>query len=205
MIRYLTLVICHTDKKYLNSNKRTLQIKMSIFLHSHPVKYFIPAEDSFQEWCHCLNQVEHLIQLVFYCHSPTSKSCHLSFLLLVCAADPEASLDREMSLELIRYLVPDVFKGALLDTLSGHALSAAGLAASFTVEGNRCDQLTVRPTAICSVIKAQQPGWSKFLIYWNHVAPYLIFLHHLWLSSFPLCDLICVSGESKPFKLICHI
>lgn len=112
---------------------------------------------------------------------PVSQSCHVNLLLLVGAADPEASLDREMSLELIRYLVPDVFKGALLDTLSGHALSAAGLAASFTVEGNRRDQLTVRPAAICSVIKAQQPGWSKFLIHQNPAAPYLIFSHHLWL------------------------
>ncbi|XP_029683854.1 kinesin-like protein KIF1A [Takifugu rubripes] len=70
---------------------------------------------------------------------------------------PEASLDREMSLELIRYLVPDVFKGALLDSLSGHALSAAGVAASFTMEGNGHDRLAGRPTSICSVIKAQQP------------------------------------------------
>lgn len=76
------------------------------------------------------------------------------------AANPDASLDREMSLELIRYLVPDVFRGALLDSLSGHALSAAALAASFTPEENEGAQLTVPATFICSVIKAQQPGWS---------------------------------------------
>lgn len=70
-----------------------------------------------------------------------------------------------MSLELIRYLVPDLFKGALLDSLSGHALSAAGVAASFTMEGNGSDQLAGRSTSICSVIKAQQPGWSLFLIH----------------------------------------
>lgn len=78
----------------------------------------------------------------------------------VLAANPDASLDREMSLELIRYLVPDVFRGALLDSLSGHALSAAALAASFTPEGNEGAQLTVPVAFICSVIKAQQPGWS---------------------------------------------
>lgn len=76
------------------------------------------------------------------------------------AADPEASLDREVSLELIRYLVPDVFRGALLDSLSGRALSAAALAASFTPEGNEGAQLTVPAASICSVIKAQQPGGS---------------------------------------------
>lgn len=81
------------------------------------------------------------------------------------AADPDASLDQEMSLELIRYLVPDVFKGALLDSLSGHALSAAGVAASFTVEVNGRAQIPAPLTSICSVIKAQQSGWSLVL---NH-------------------------------------
>ncbi|XP_045905448.1 kinesin-like protein KIF1A isoform X10 [Micropterus dolomieu] len=71
--------------------------------------------------------------------------------------DSEASPDREKSLELIRYLVPDVFNGALVDSLSGHALSAAGLAASFLLEGNEQAQLTAPPTSICSVIKAQKP------------------------------------------------
>lgn len=60
-----------------------------------------------------------------------------------------------MSLELIRYLVPDVFRGALLDSLSGHALSATALAAAFTPEGRGAPA-----ASICSVIKAQQPGWS---------------------------------------------
>nr|XP_046247797.1 kinesin-like protein KIF1A isoform X11 [Scatophagus argus] len=71
--------------------------------------------------------------------------------------DSDASPDREKSLELIRYLVPDVFSGALVDSLSGHALSAAGLAASFLVEANERAQLTAPPTSICSVIKAQKP------------------------------------------------
>lgn len=77
----------------------------------------------------------------------------------VWAVDSDASPDREKSLELIRYLVPDVFNGALVDSLSGRALSAAGLAASFLLEGNEQAQLTAPPTSICSVIKAQKPGW----------------------------------------------
>lgn len=78
----------------------------------------------------------------------------------VRAVDPDASSDREKSLELIRYLVPDVFNGSLVDSLSGHALSAAGLAASFLLEGNEQAQLPAPPISICSVIKAQKPGWS---------------------------------------------
>lgn len=77
----------------------------------------------------------------------------------VWAVDSDASPDREKSLELIRYLVPDVFNGALVDSLSGHALSAAGLAASFLLEANEQAQLPAPPTSICSVIKAQKPGW----------------------------------------------
>ncbi|KAM7388698.1 hypothetical protein PAMP_024857 [Pampus punctatissimus] len=73
--------------------------------------------------------------------------------------DSDASPDQEKSLELIRYLVPDVFNGALVDSLSGHALSAAGLAASFLLEANERAQLPAPPTSICSVIKAQKPGW----------------------------------------------
>ncbi|XP_035863095.1 kinesin-like protein KIF1A isoform X21 [Sander lucioperca] len=71
--------------------------------------------------------------------------------------DSDASPDREKSLDLIRYLVPDVFNGALVDSLSDHALSAAGLAASFLLEGTERAQLTAPPTSICSVIKAQKP------------------------------------------------
>uniref|UniRef100_A0A8C4I3P6 plus-end-directed kinesin ATPase n=1 Tax=Dicentrarchus labrax TaxID=13489 RepID=A0A8C4I3P6_DICLA len=71
--------------------------------------------------------------------------------------DSDASPEREKSLELIRYLVPDVFNGVLVDSLSDHALSAAGLAASFLLEGNERAQLTAPPTSICSVIKAQKP------------------------------------------------
>lgn len=77
----------------------------------------------------------------------------------VWAVDSDTSPEREKSLDLIRYLVPDVFNGALVDSLSGHALSAAGLAASFLLEGNERAQLTAPPTSICSVIKAQKPGW----------------------------------------------
>lgn len=77
----------------------------------------------------------------------------------VRAADSDTSPDREKSLELIRYLVPDVLNGALVDSLSGHALSAAGLAASFLLEASERAPLTAPPTSICSVIKAQKPGW----------------------------------------------
>ncbi|XP_060886547.1 kinesin-like protein KIF1A isoform X2 [Labrus mixtus] len=72
-------------------------------------------------------------------------------------ADSDTSPEREKSLEMIRYLVPDVFNGALVDSLSGHALSAAGLAASFLLEANERAQLTAPPISICSVIKAQKP------------------------------------------------
>ncbi|XP_035032713.2 kinesin-like protein KIF1A isoform X2 [Hippoglossus stenolepis] len=71
--------------------------------------------------------------------------------------DSDASPDREKSLDLIRYLVPDVLNGALVDSLSGHALSAAGLAASFILEANERAQLPAPPLSICSVIKAQKP------------------------------------------------
>ncbi|XP_034736276.1 kinesin-like protein KIF1A isoform X8 [Etheostoma cragini] len=71
--------------------------------------------------------------------------------------DSDASPDREKSLDLIRYLVPDVFNGTLVDSLSDHALSAAGLAASFLLEGTERAQLTAPPTSVCSVIKAQKP------------------------------------------------
>lgn len=97
-------------------------------------------------------------------------------MLLVWAVDSEASLDREVSLELIRYLVPDVFQGALLDSLSGHALSAAALAASFTPEGKEGAQPAAPAASICSVIKAQQPGWLT-LLQWLKLSPCLMFNH----------------------------
>lgn len=78
----------------------------------------------------------------------------------VWAVDADNSPDREKSLEMIRYLVPDVLNGAFVDSLSGHALSAAGLAASFLLEANERARLPAPPLSICSVIKAQKPGWS---------------------------------------------
>ena len=62
-------------------------------------------------------------------------------------------------MELIRYLVPEVFNGSLVDSLSGHALSAAGLAASFLCELEARAALPPAPISICSVIRAQKPGW----------------------------------------------
>lgn len=132
----------------------------------HPVHY-APAGDSFPEWCLSPNQVNKLI-----CLSPTIYSCCIVCIHLllshvisasccwVWAVDSDASSDREKSLELIRFLVPDVLNGALVDSLSGHALSAAGLAASFLLEGNEQARLPAPPISICSVIKAQKPGWS---------------------------------------------
>lgn len=74
------------------------------------------------------------------------------------AADSDAPSDREKTLELIRYLVPEVFNGTLVDSLSGHALNAAGVAASFFLEGEGQAKLTAPLLSICSVIKAQKPG-----------------------------------------------
>ncbi|XP_034149653.1 kinesin-like protein KIF1A isoform X12 [Esox lucius] len=73
------------------------------------------------------------------------------------AADDDTPPDREKTLELIRYLVPEVFNGALVDSLSGHALSAAGLAASFLLEGEETPSLPAPPLSIYSVIRAQKP------------------------------------------------
>lgn len=135
-----------------------------------PVHY-VPAEDSFHEWCHCLNQVNklhagvallyfhHLFMLQCLCTSVLARHVISASCCWVWAVDTDASPDREKSLELIRYLVPDVFNGLLVDSLSDHALSAAGLAASFLLEGNERAQLPAPPTSICSVIKAQKPGW----------------------------------------------
>ncbi|MEQ2273138.1 Kinesin-like protein kif1a, partial [Xenotaenia resolanae] len=67
--------------------------------------------------------------------------------------DSDDSSNREKSLELIRYLVPDVFNGVLVDSLSGHALSAAGLAASFLLEANEQAQLPAPPISILPATK----------------------------------------------------
>ncbi|KAM9761870.1 kinesin-like protein KIF1A isoform 15-T17 [Menidia menidia] len=88
------------------------------------------------------------------------RPCRRQFPRLMPLSKPvesDTSPDREKSLELIRYLVPDVLNGALVDSLSGHALSAAGLAASFLLEANEQAQLPAPPISICSVIKAQKP------------------------------------------------
>ncbi|KAG7228677.1 hypothetical protein INR49_008453 [Caranx melampygus] len=97
--------------------------------------------------------------------------------------DSDASPDREKSLELIRYLVPDVFNGALVDSLSGHALSAAGLAASFLLEANERAQLPAPPTSICSVIKAQKPGWLLIRIRAVLSSLFILLSLHLPTSS----------------------
>ncbi|XP_016400291.1 kinesin-like protein KIF1A [Sinocyclocheilus rhinocerous] len=73
------------------------------------------------------------------------------------AADNDTPPDREKNLELIRYLLPEVFNGALVDSLSSHALSAAGLAVSYLLEGEEQARLPAPPLSICSVIKAQKP------------------------------------------------
>ncbi|XP_076134963.1 kinesin-like protein KIF1A isoform X3 [Alosa pseudoharengus] len=72
-------------------------------------------------------------------------------------ADKDTPSDQEKTLELIRYLVPEVFNGVLVDSLSCHALSAAGVAASFICEMEERASLPAPPLSICSVIKAQKP------------------------------------------------
>lgn len=141
-----------------------------VLLFPQPVHY-VPAEDSSHEWCLCPNQVKmllaeytflefhHLFMLHCLCTGLPASHVILASCCWVWAVDSDTSPEREKSLELIRYLVPDVFNGVLVDSLSGHALSAAGLAASFLLEGNERAQLTAPPTSICSVIKAQKPGW----------------------------------------------
>uniref|UniRef100_A0A8C1FSF1 plus-end-directed kinesin ATPase n=1 Tax=Cyprinus carpio carpio TaxID=630221 RepID=A0A8C1FSF1_CYPCA len=73
------------------------------------------------------------------------------------AADNDTPPDREKNLELIRYLLPEVFSGALVDSLSSHALNAAGMAVSYLLEGEEQARLPAPPLSICSVIKAQKP------------------------------------------------
>ncbi|RXN04628.1 kinesin KIF1A isoform X1 [Labeo rohita] len=82
------------------------------------------------------------------------------FMLLVVgvAADNDTPPDREKNLELIRYLLPEVFNGSLVDSLSSHALNAAGVAVSYLLEGEEQARLPAPPLSICSVIKAQKPG-----------------------------------------------
>lgn len=146
---------------------------MTHYVFSQPA-HCVPAEDSSHEWCLCPNQVNTPL-VALLCPISTMYLCRLctgvpaSHVILapccwVWAVDSDAaSPEREKSLELIRYLVPDVFNGALVDSLSGHALSAAGMAASFLLEGNERARLTAPPTSICSVIKAQKPGWLLFV------------------------------------------
>ncbi len=125
----------------------------------------------------------YLFTLHCFCTVLPASHVTLASCCWVWAADSDASSDREKSLDLIRYLVPDVFNGVLVDSLSGHALSAAGLAASFLLEGNERAQLTAPPTSICSVIKAQKPGWllmsdPRESCYWK---PF--YIKSLWLKK----------------------
>lgn len=61
-------------------------------------------------------------------------------------------------MELIRFLVPDVLSGRLMDSLSGRAMSAAGKAVSFLLDGEEPNTLPPASTTMCAVIKAQKPG-----------------------------------------------
>lgn len=128
-----------------------------------PSAHYVPAGDSSRRWCLCPNQVaciypdQNMMSLSTPLCLPVMSSRPLC--CWVWSVDSDASPEREKSLELIRYLVPDVFNGALVDSLSGHALSAAGLAASFLLEAQERAQLPAPPISICSVIKAQKPGW----------------------------------------------
>lgn len=122
----------------------------------------------------------------------------------VRAADSETSPEREKTLELIRYLVPDVLNGALVDSLSGHALSAAGLAASFLLEANEQAQLTAPPTSICSVIKAQTPGWF-FVLFFEVTSKRILgleaFLYHRFILVLTRTDIMFSTSFSRPQKV----
>ncbi|MGH0142745.1 UNVERIFIED_CONTAM: hypothetical protein FKN15_024367 [Acipenser sinensis] len=70
---------------------------------------------------------------------------------------PLSKPDREKTIELIKFLVPDVLNCQLMDSLSGHALSAAGLAASLLSEGEELSVLPPPSGMNCAVLKAQKP------------------------------------------------
>lgn len=130
-----------------------------------------PAGGSFHGWCRFPNQVksttataatrtaQHLFVRVGRTVSVSASGVTLAWCCRLWATEGDASPDREKSLELIRYLMPEALNGALVDSLSGHALSAAGLAASFLLEGTERARLRPPPTSICSVIRAHKPGW----------------------------------------------
>ncbi|XP_061636097.1 kinesin-like protein KIF1A isoform X12 [Phyllopteryx taeniolatus] len=85
------------------------------------------------------------------------RPCRRQFPRVMPLSKPaDSEQNQEKALELIRYLVPDVLNGALVDSLSCHALSAAGLAASFLTEANE-PAWAAAPASICSVVKAQTP------------------------------------------------
>ncbi|TRZ01685.1 hypothetical protein DNTS_015865 [Danionella cerebrum] len=69
------------------------------------------------------------------------------------AADNNTPPDREKNLELIRYLLPEVFNGALVDSLSTHALNAAGVAVSYLLEGEEQARLPAPPLSILPATK----------------------------------------------------
>lgn len=131
-----------------------------------------PAGGSSRGWCRFPNQVasaaaaaaatrtaQHFFVRVGRTVSVSASGVTLAWCCRLWATEGDASPDREKSLELIRYLMPEALNGALVDSLSGHALSAAGLAASFLLEGTERSRLTAPPASICSVIRAHKPGW----------------------------------------------
>ncbi|RXN01407.1 hypothetical protein EOD39_6902 [Acipenser ruthenus] len=70
---------------------------------------------------------------------------------------PLSKPDREKTIELIKFLVPDVLNCPLMDSLSGHALSAAVLDASLLSEGEELSVLPPPSGMNCAVLKAQKP------------------------------------------------
>ncbi|KAK1796783.1 hypothetical protein P4O66_009797, partial [Electrophorus voltai] len=125
---------------------------LSFLVHLHV--HYVHAEDSSQGLCLCPNQ--------WFCCLACRLLGSMSLQFSITgggsvAEDADAPSDREKAMELIRYLVPDVFNGALVDSLSGHALNVAGVAASLLLDGEGQAKLTAPPLSICSVIKAQKP------------------------------------------------
>lgn len=96
--------------------------------------------------------------LLFYILGPCAHVTVFMLLVVGVAADNDTPPDREKNMELIRFLLPEVFNGALVDSLSSHALNAAGVAVSYLLEGEEQARLPAPPLSICSVIKAQKPG-----------------------------------------------
>ncbi|XP_057193162.1 kinesin-like protein KIF1A isoform X2 [Triplophysa rosa] len=128
------------------------------------------------------------------------------------AADNNTASDREKNLELIRYLLPEVFNGALVDSLSSHALSAAGVAVSYLLEEEEQAKLQAPPLSICSVIKAQKPVPATKLTALTRPTAGLCHCKYDLMVFFEICELEAngdyissvVDHSGRPVGMPCH-